>query len=385
MRDEPVHKPKGVPFGPTIVYDGERCVMCTRCIRFMSEVAKDPVLDMRERGNLNEIVVAPGRELEGHYTFMTEHVCPVGALTTKDFRFKARVWFLRSAQVVCQGCATGCNAYLDFDPRNNKAYRYRPRDNEKVNKFWMCDEGMLSYKEAHDGRVLEAKVRGVATSETEALQEIKTIFSGVASSAVGVVLSGQHSLEDNWALHQFATVLLGSKNVYVTGRPDGYHDDILIHRDKNPNTGGVHLLAPTAKPLRALVDEVGAGRITHVVALGGFASVDPETLGAATMVTIAAQDGPLSRLAAVLLPATSWAEQSGMYVNAKGVRQVSEKALEPQGVSKPAWKLIADVATALGYEPTWARLQQIRAHFTAKPFPSVPAPPRPASPVPPAE
>ena len=84
MRDEPVHKPKGVVFGPTIVYDGERCVMCTRCIRFMDEVAKDPVLDMRERGNLNEIVVAPGRQLEGHYTFMTEHVCPVGALTTKD-------------------------------------------------------------------------------------------------------------------------------------------------------------------------------------------------------------------------------------------------------------------------------------------------------------
>jgi NADH-quinone oxidoreductase subunit G len=101
MHDEPVHKPKGVEFGATIVYDGERCVMCTRCVRFMAEVAKDPVLDMRERGNLNEIFVSPGRQLDGHYTFMTEHVCPVGALTTKDFRFKARVWFLRTAPSVC--------------------------------------------------------------------------------------------------------------------------------------------------------------------------------------------------------------------------------------------------------------------------------------------
>jgi NADH-quinone oxidoreductase subunit G len=158
MRDEPLHKPKAVVFGPTIVYDAERCVMCTRCIRFMDEVAKDPVLDMRERGNLNEIFVAPGRQLEGHYTFMTEHVCPVGALTTKDFRFKARVWFLRSAKSVCQGCATGCNAWLDFDNRTNKAYRYRPRDNEAVNKYWMCDEGMLSYRAAHEGRVTEARV-----------------------------------------------------------------------------------------------------------------------------------------------------------------------------------------------------------------------------------
>src|ERR1700733_4643973 len=162
MRDEPVHKPKAEVFGDTIVYDGERCVMCTRCIRFMAEVAKDPVLDMRERGNLNEIFVAPGRKLEGHYTFMTEHVCPVGALTTKDFRFKARVWFLRSVESICQGCATGCNTHLDYDPRYNRAYRYRPRDNEQVNKYWMCDEGMLTYKEAHDGRVLQASVDGAA-------------------------------------------------------------------------------------------------------------------------------------------------------------------------------------------------------------------------------
>jgi NADH-quinone oxidoreductase subunit G len=158
--DEPVHKPKAEVFGPTIVYDGERCVMCTRCIRFMDEVAHDPVLDMRQRGNLNEVFVAPGRQLDGKYTFMVEHVCPVGALTTVDFRFKARVWFLRTAKSVCQGCATGCNTYLDYDPRFNKAYRYRPRDNEQVNKFWMCDDGMLTYKRAHDGRVTEPMLAG---------------------------------------------------------------------------------------------------------------------------------------------------------------------------------------------------------------------------------
>src|SRR5271166_1155466 len=210
MRDEPVHKPKAVVFGPSIVYDAERCVMCTRCVRFMAEVAKDPVLDMRQRGNMNEIFVAPGRELDGHYTFMTEHVCPVGALTTQDFRFKARVWFLRTASAVCQGCATGCNAHLDFDPRYNKAYRYRPRDNEKVNQFWMCDEGMLTYKEAHDGRVLEPSVGGAVTTAAKALDSVKALFAGVAPAAVGIVLSAQHSLEDNWALLELGTVLIGT-------------------------------------------------------------------------------------------------------------------------------------------------------------------------------
>jgi NADH-quinone oxidoreductase subunit G len=363
MRDEPVHKPKGVVFGPTIVYDAERCVMCTRCVRFMAEVAKDPVLDMRERGNLNEIVVSPGRQLDGHYTFMTEHVCPVGALTTKDFRFKARVWFLRTAPAVCQGCATGCNAHLDYDPRYNKAYRYRPRDNERVNKFWMCDEGMLTYKDAHDGRVIEPKVRGGTTSTSKALDEVRKLFVGVPKEGVGIVLSAQHCLEDNWALLELARVLIETTNVFESGKRDGYEDAILIHRDKNPNTKGVAQLAPGAKPIQALLDDVAAGRITHVLALGGAAPVDAEALRAAKLVTIAAHAGPLTEIATVLLPATSWAEQSGTYVNAKGMRQVSEKAIEPLGVSKAGWRQVSDVASALGYEAQWTKLKHIRAQL----------------------
>ncbi len=107
MRQEIVHKPKAVPFGPTIVYDAERCILCTRCVRVSAELAKDPVLSTRERGNLGEIVVAPGRQLDHNYSLMTEHVCPVGALTSSDFRFKARVWFLRSARTICQAAPRG--------------------------------------------------------------------------------------------------------------------------------------------------------------------------------------------------------------------------------------------------------------------------------------
>jgi NADH-quinone oxidoreductase subunit G len=361
MTDEPVHKPKGVVFGPTIVYDGERCVMCTRCVRFMAEVAKDPVLDMRERGNLNEIVVSPGRKLDGHYTFMTEHVCPVGALTTKDFRFKARVWFLRTASSVCQGCATGCNAHLDYDPRYNKAYRYRPRDNERVNKFWMCDEGMLSYKDAHDGRVLEPSVRGSVTPLTTALGEARALFKGVAKDSVAIVLSAQHSLEDNWALRELGTVLVGTKSAFMSGKPDGYEDTILINRDKNPNARGVEQLAPGVKALPSLLDEVQASRITHVIALGGAAAVDVDAFRSAKVVVVAAHEGPLTEVATVVLPATSWAEGSGTFVNAKGLRQVSDKALEPLGASKPAWAQLAALATALGYAPSWTSLKQVRA------------------------
>ncbi len=374
MTDEPIHKPKGVSFGPTIVYDGERCVMCTRCIRFMEEVAKDPVLEMRERGNLNEIFVAPGRQLEGKYTFMTEHVCPVGALTTKDFRFKARVWFLRTASSVCQGCATGCNTHLDYDPRYGKVLRLRPRDNEAVNKYWMCDDGMVTYKAAHDGRVTEAKVSGAQVSDGQALEEVRRRFEGVPHSAVAVVLSAQHSLEDNWAMVELAQTFLGTRALYWSGNANGYEDAILIHKDKNPNTLGVMQLAPNAKTFGELIADLKAGRVTHVIALGGAtpgkAEDDAANLADATLVTIAAHEGALAKAADVLLPACSWAEAAGTYVNAKGMRQPSDKAIEPQGASRPAWEQVARVGRAIGVEPSWTKLKEVRVAMKALLSPS---------------
>jgi NADH-quinone oxidoreductase subunit G len=367
MLDEPIHKPKAVVFGPTIVYDAERCVMCTRCVRFMDEVAKDPVLDMRERGNLNEIFVAPGRQLDGNYTFMTEHVCPVGALTTKDFRFKARVWFLRSAKSVCQGCATGCNAHLDYDPRYNKAYRYRPRDNEAVNKYWMCDGGMLSYRAAHLGRVLEASIRHKAATNETALAELGKRFGAAPKDSIAFVLSAQHSLEDNWALRELAS-LAGSPHIYVTGAGPGFKDDILIDEDKNPNTAGVVQLVPTLRAFPQLVDDIRKGSVAHVIALGGVTPRnDPDDATALGMVNvlavIASHEGALTEAAHVVLPATSWAEHSGTYVNRQQLRQLSDKALEPQGASRPAWEQIRAVAVALGLTPTWTKLKDIRAQL----------------------
>ena len=387
--EEPVHKPKAEVFGPTIVYDAERCVMCTRCVRFMAEVAKDPVLDMRQRGNLNEIFVSPGRELDGKYTMMVDHVCPVGALTTTDFRFKARVWFLKTAASVCQGCATGCNAHLDYDPRFNKAYRYRPRDNADVNKFWMCDDGMLSYKRAHDGRVTEPAVQGGRTVSTaSAFEAAKKLLEGAPSGSLAVVFSAQHSLEDNWALRELAGIL-GATRSYWSGLAEGYADDILMNKDKNPNTLGVKKLKEDAQPFAKLAADVASGAVTHAIALGGAtpgdATSDADALRPLKLVTIAAHDGALVRAAGVVLPAASWAEASGSYVNAKGTRQLSEKALEPLGSSRPAWFQLAQLAQVLGHKPTWgkvdttpgrlparAALAEIRTHLTGAGNPSHP-------------
>jgi NADH-quinone oxidoreductase subunit G len=307
---------------------------------------------------------------------MTEHVCPVGALTTADFRFKARVWFLRTASSICQGCATGCNAHLDYDPRNNRVYRYRPRDNEQVNKYWMCDDGMVSYHRAHEHRILDEMVSGRVTSQAAAVEAIKKLFEGVPKESVAVVLSAQHSLEDNWALRELATVGLGTSSIFYSGLADGYEDKILIHKDKNPNTRGVKELAVAARPFPELLSEIAAGRVTYAIALGSETpSREPKDLATLqtlrALVTLASVEGPLAEAAQVVLPVTSWAESPGTYVNAKGLRQQADAAIRPLGSARPAWEQIVRVAHAMGFETSFSRLREIRAKLLVSDAPSV--------------
>lgn len=400
MHDEPVHKPKAQVFGPTIVYDAERCIVCTRCVRFCEEVAQDPVLSVRERGNVNEIVVSPGRELDNPYTLMTEHVCPVGALTASDFRFKARVWFLRSVRSVCQGCATGCNAYLDYDPRNQTVYRHRPRENAQVNRYWMCDEGMLDYARAQERRVLEARLgSGKSSPETvsvgAALDRASELLRAAEPAHVAVLLSAQHSLEDNFALLELAQRALWSgsgaarreplaaSRVFATGRAPGQGDKILRHTDKNPNTAGVAALLAPARPqnFAALSAAIDAGAITHVLALGSeldAGAVAGESRVASLgrlqgLVVLGTWDGPLAQAAHVLLPASSWAETDGQFMNAQGLVQESEQAIQPAGQSRPAWKLAAALGVRLGVPIPWRTLEELRAALAGRPLPAEPA------------
>jgi NADH-quinone oxidoreductase subunit G len=276
------------------------------------------------------------------------------------------VWFLKSVPSICQGCATGCNAHLDYDPRNNRVYRYRPRDNEKVNKYWMCDEGMLTHHRAHEGRVLETTVSGRVASQASALETVKKLFEGAPKESIAVVLSAQHSLEDNWAMRELATAFLGTTSFFVAGMAEGYEDRILIHKDKNPNTAGVKELCAGARPFTELLTEIAAGRVTHALALGSRTPpIDPKDLATLQslrgLVAIAVDEGPLVDAAQVVLPATSWAESAGTYVNAKGLRQQAERAIHPLGSARPAWEQVIHVARALGFEMGLSKLREIRA------------------------
>ncbi len=366
---EPVHKPKGVRFGPTIVYDAERCIMCTRCIRVCDELAKDHVLDMRERGNKNEIVLAQGRELDHRYTLMTEHVCPVGALTSQDFRFKARVWFLKSGQGVCTGCATGCNTHVDFDPRYGKVYRLRPRDNAEVNKFWMCDDGMMTYTR-HDADRLLTPTGGrgaqrMPLGEEEALELAAEKLRAVDASELAVVLSAQHTTEDNLALVKLATAL-GADRLYLAALGGWEGDDILRSDDNNPNRAGAMQAAGGAelKSVGDLLADVQNGAVQGVLALGWATKETLDQLapllGLDGVVSLTSHVGAMPAVASVAIPVAEIFEIEGSFVNEKGMAQSFRPVLSPPAGVDPAWKTISVLAERLGKSLGFENLEGLR-------------------------
>jgi NADH-quinone oxidoreductase subunit G len=372
MLDEPIHKPKAVVFGPHIVYDAERCIVCTRCVRVCEEVAKDPVLTVAQRGNLNEIAVAPGRQLDHNYSLMTEVVCPVGALTSKEFRFKARVWFLRSVRSVCVGCATGCNSFTDYDPRDSHVHRYRPRENAQVNKHWMCDAGMLDYSRIHEGRILEPQLEGEPVPRRAGLEKAVELLREARPGRLAVVLGAEYSQEDNGALLALGRSL--NCNAYFeSGRPAGASDAVLMHADKNPNSAGVRgLLGSELQTINKLISALDSGQLTHVLALGASIKepqIDEKLakLPAHVRIVLATHDGPLIRGARLVLPVSSWAEAEGTFVNAAGLSQVSQQAIPPQGLSLPAWKWVSHLAKALGYELPLTSTDDARALIEQNP------------------
>ena len=369
MLDEPVHKPKAVPFGDTIVYDAERCITCTRCIRVCDELAGDHMLDLRERGNKNEIVTAPGRKLEGDYTLMTEHVCPVGALTSSHFRFKARVWTLTPVPSICPGCATGCNMFVDVDMRELRAYRNRPRDNEAVNKFWMCDDGMMTYLRETERRVLKASVRKDASREETtveaAIERAAAGLKGVQKGWLAVLLCAQASTEDNFVMVEFARQL--GAPLYLSAKGPWKGDNILRNVDQNPNRAGAVAVANNAKvgSLKDLLHAVSAGQVQAVVGLGACADAEADTLAVLSRVSevvlIAAHEGPLAAKASVLLPAASSFESTGSFMNVKGIAQEFRKALPPKGDAVPAWDLVARLGRAMELDLKYRKFKEVRA------------------------
>jgi NADH-quinone oxidoreductase subunit G len=359
-------KGKRIALGPTVTLDQERCILCTRCVRFMSEVAKNPQLGVAHRGTRSEITAFPGQPLDDRYAGNVVDLCPVGALTSTDFRFSGRVWFMSSARSICTGCSRGCNVSLDF--LGESAYRLRPRENDQVNQEWMCDQGRLTYKPCNVDRVLKARVgRGAEAQPAGRDAAIAAAASALADArqgGVAVLLSPLASLEDLLAACAVATEGLGVKEVYVGGRPDGWHDEFLKKADENPNRKGVELAAQAfglaVRPFAELVAAAGSGAVRAVWAVGAELPADAGALASVpTLVVQAGNGGALANAATVLLPASPVAESDGTFVNFEGRAQRFEAAWYPRGEARPHAELAAAIGRALGLKAPWRSNREV--------------------------
>src|SRR6185369_2582866 len=199
--EEKVHKPKRVDLGPRIVLDDERCILCTRCIRFTRDIVGDDALGIISRGSRSTLAGYPGKAFDNNYTLNTVDICPVGALTSKDFRFQMRVWFLKETRSVCSSCATGCNIIVGS--REEKIYRLEPRENDAVNSCWMCDYGRLNYKWiGREDRLVEVRAsKSVGTGRwVQVLGEISEKLNRAAAGSLAIIASARQTNEELYLL-----------------------------------------------------------------------------------------------------------------------------------------------------------------------------------------
>jgi len=342
-----VHKPKAVDLGPRIVLDDERCILCTRCIRFTKDIVNDDALGIVNRGSYNTITAYPGKIFDNNYTLNTVDICPVGALTSKDFRFQMRVWFLKETKSVCTSCATGCNIIVGS--REEKVYRYEPRQNDAVNSTWMCDAGRLNYKWiGREDRLKDVLVRGKKSGWTIALTEIADKLKNAPAGSVAIVASARQTNEELWLLAKLKAKLGAiSDSIAREGEPD----KLLVSADRNPNTNGARLtgicFTEVGSNLPKIADGIASGKIKTLIVFGEDVTkhgISAALLGKLDNLIISdILPNETTKLAHYVLPGCAHVEKRGSFTNVKGRVQRFMKAVEAPGEARAEWDFLHDL------------------------------------------
>jgi len=359
---------KAYDLGPTIVFDQERCILCRRCVRFCREIPKTGELGIFDRTDASVVETFPGTPLDNPYSMNVADICPVGALTTKDFRFKIRVWFLEDVPGVCTGCANGCNVWLGV--ANNKVYRYLPRRNDDVNDTWICDAGRMSYQEigaaSRLGRCLVRGELGVPESAPfpaaldAAAERLRGVLDAHGPGAVGALASPHATNEDLFVFRR----LLDAMGVEERGCPvvRGEGDDLLIREEKAANATGARALG-FGDP-EAVFAALREGRLRGAIVLGHDA-LHPDHLGGGkalaeleAVVAVDTHQSDLLKVAHVLFPARVAAERHGTVTNFEGRVQRVVPAVEPPFEAYAMGEILFRLGEALrlagfdgGYDP----------------------------------
>lgn len=368
---EKVQKHKAIDLGP-VYLDSERCVMCSRCVRFSNEVTGAGELQFVNRGNHVELVAFQDRALRDPYAGNLADLCPVGALTSHDFRFKHRVWFLNHVPSVCAGCSTGCNVRIDYTAR--RIERVVPRRNPFVNRSWMCDEGRFSYHTLSQLRRVTTPLTREAgdlrpVSWDHALARARAGFNLPRTGEAAVIGSPMATNEALWALREYARnmkdpVALDFRSSSEDPDVEARLDALLLRADRVPNSRGALMLGMGASDglenivVRAEQGTIDLALILHYPPLVPAGQLDlgrrvmalARLVGKARFsVVLTNADEEWWQAADVILPVASWSEEEGTYTNFAGTTQYVGRAQDPPGEARPAWRALLDL---LGDMPT---------------------------------
>lgn len=388
---DPVHKPKRQEIGPHVMLDSERCVLCTRCVRFTQEVTGTHELGVEERGSHSTLHLAEGRSLDNPYSGNVVDLCPVGALTDRTFRFQRRVWFMQKADSICPGCSRGCNTEIHFDVKRDykneqggrRVLRLKPRFNAQVNQWWLCDQGRYGFEDIDFGRLEQplALRNGVlsATDRDDASAEAARLLDDMVRrhpEQLALLLSPDMSCE----------ALLAARNLFVdqlkfprvdyqlAQDPAGMEDGLLRTADLHPNRKGCEQLKLKRGTFAdgALLEEIREGRVKGLVC---FRWDLPALLGAKAgeilgrlklLIVLTPHQQKWGQLATLQLPVAVYAEQDGTFVNVQGQAQRFHAAFPPLAESQGEVEWVLELGQRMGRRPTQGSQEALRRRLEAE-------------------
>ncbi|MCF7759548.1 MAG: (2Fe-2S)-binding protein [Cephaloticoccus sp.] len=341
-------KPKRTVLGPRVILDDERCILCSRCIRFSKEIAKDDVLGFVDRGSYSTLTCFPGKELKNNYSLNTVDICPVGALTSTDFRFKMRVWFLKQTNSLDTESSVGANTVAWS--REGVLYRITPRANDDVNDTWMADSGRLLYKEvATANRLKQIKVDSTDSTLDQAINAAAAL---IKAGSVAFVGSGRSSVEEQFLTGKLAEA--AQATVSLVSRV-GEGDGILVSADLNPNVRGALVtgLIKTlpGQKLTDLAADLDAGKVKTVVAINEdltAAGLTAAQLAKVAVIYLGTHANATSEAAKVVIPTLTVFEKSGTLVNQQFRIQKFAKAVPPAAGTTDDLVVLTKLITATG-------------------------------------
>ncbi|MEW5946870.1 MAG: molybdopterin-dependent oxidoreductase [bacterium] len=367
--EDKVKRRKALSLGDMIILDRERCVLCTRCVRFCREVSRSEALGVYNRSVRCEIGTFRDEPIVDPYQGNLADVCPVGALTSKKFRFKRRVWFLDRTPSVCASCSTGCNIYIDHS--NGVIYRFVPRRNPYVNRSWLCDEGRMSWERLQSGSRLvdpsrRIDHRFIPMPWDEALEMVAGRLMETVrlhgAAAVGAVASPAATNEENYLFKKFASEAIGTPNLDFRADEghrtfDRMEDHLLRRLDRNPNTRGAMDAGMTPSEggldLDAMLDAAARGTVKALIILNQNVALKKAGASAALartpfIVYLGEMNDETAAAAHVVLPIAAFTEKDGTFTNFQRRVQRIHKAVNPPGAAKNALDVIAALIRKTG-------------------------------------